>query len=80
MPLVVGTGILVLCMRRRARFQAPTNKQQQGEGYKVVEVPMQDIGEAQRVEMDAAVERAGRSELSPGMHEETRGMLELDGN
>ncbi|MCJ1252146.1 hypothetical protein MMC30_009384, partial [Trapelia coarctata] len=77
--LVVGTGVLVLYMQSRARRKALANKQNQGEEFELAGERVLELGEAQTEEMDAAVGRAGRSELSPGMNEETRGMLELEG-
>ncbi len=79
MLLAIGSAVLVLCMRRRARRLASATRQEPGKEYQVADEPVQELEVLQRAEMNAVVGRAGRSELSPGISEETRGMLELDG-
>jgi len=68
--LVVGIGVLVLYMRRKAS----ENKQKQGEEHETVKEQGYELGGTQRAEMDVAVGRTQRSELSKG----TRGMPELE--
>ena len=57
-------------------------EQEQGEEYELAAQRVHELGGkgSQRAEMETPIARAGRSELSPGMSEETRGMLELEGN
>ena len=78
--LVIGAGVLASYVRRKATPQASVKKkQEQGEEYDLAVGQVYEAGGTQRAEMGAAIGRAGRSELSPGMSEETRGMLELEG-
>ena len=80
MPLLIGIGVLLYCVRTRVRSGKLPIKQEQHDDFKLVEVRVHELEEVPRTEMDTAVGRAGRAELSSGNNEETRGMLELDGS